>query len=473
MFFQVAMVVVAAVAMLDRAWVAASHGKLVGLLTPLHVLIAVTLGAGVVVMLWRARRARDVYLVDYGCFLGEPRHRVPFGMALEHGRHMPGFVDDESTKFMVRLYERSAIGEETSVPDSYRYMPPERGVEASREEAELVIFSAVDKAFARSTLSPEDIGTLIVTCSFTTLTPEFADVIVNRYKLRADVRSVNLSGMGCSGALICVGLAKNLLQVAPPGSHVLIVATELLSSLFYTGTKREMLLPNVLFRMGAAAMIMSNSPERARFRLGPIVRTLTAAQDRDYRCAFQEEDDEGITGINLSKDLPVAAANALKNHIIAFGPAVLPVSELLRVAFSFLKHMFSSGGEKRAEESCYCPAFHKVFQHFCIHPGGRRVLYEVQRGLGLSDGDMEASHMTLHRFGNMASSSLLYELAYIEAKGRMSEGDQVCMISFSPGIDCSSVVWECIKPAAEPDDGPWAGCIHRYPVQLPKILKRT
>jgi 3-ketoacyl-CoA synthase len=153
MFFQVAMVVVAAVAMLDRAWVAASHGKLVGLLTPLHVLIAVTLGAGVVgvvVMLWRARRARDVYLVDYGCFLGEPRHRVPFGMALEHGRHMPGFVDDESTKFMVRLYERSAIGEETSVPDSYRYMPPERGVEASREEAELVIFSAVDKASRRS-----------------------------------------------------------------------------------------------------------------------------------------------------------------------------------------------------------------------------------------------------------------------------------------------------------------------------------
>ncbi|RCV33551.1 hypothetical protein SETIT_7G091500v2 [Setaria italica] len=461
----------AVVAALQRAWVLVSHGELVGLLTPLHVVMAFTLGAGVV-MLWRVCRSRDVYLVDYGCFLGEPRHRVPFAMALEHGRLMTWFVDDESTKFMVRLYERSAIGEETSVPDSYRYMPPERGVEASREEAELVIFSAVDKAFARSTLNPGDIDTLIVTCSFTTLTPEFADVIVNRYKLRAEVRSVNLSGMGCSGALICVGLAKNLLQVAPPGSHVLIVATEILSSMFYTGTKREMLVPNVLFRMGAAAIIMSNSPERARFRLGPIVRTLTAAKDGDYRCAFQEEDDEGITGINLSKDLPVVAANALKSHIIAFGPAVLPVSVLLRVAFSFLRHRFSSG-EARAEERCYRPAFHNVFQHFCIHPGGRRVLYEVQRGLGLSDGDMEASHMTLHRFGNMASSSLLYELAYIEAKGRMSKGDRVCMISFSPGIDCSSVVWECIKAAAEPGDGPWAGCIHRYPVQLPKILKRT
>ena len=80
--------------------------------------------------------------------------------------------------------------------------------------------------------------------------------------------------------------------------------------MFYAGTKREMLVPNVLFRMGAAAMIMSNSTERARFRLGPVVRTLTAARDRDYRCAFQEEDDEGVTCINLSRDLPAVAASA-------------------------------------------------------------------------------------------------------------------------------------------------------------------
>ncbi|CAO2042186.1 unnamed protein product [Urochloa humidicola] len=453
----------------QRAW-PVSYSELVVLLTPVHVLMLVTLGVIALAMLWRARRPRDVYLVDYGCFLGEPRHRVPLAMAVEHLRHMPWYVDEESASFMLRLYERSGIGEETSVPDSFRYLPPERGVEASCEEAELVIFSAVDKVFSRTTatVKPEDIDTVIVACSFTTLTPAFADVVANRYGLRADVRCVNLSGMGCSGALICVGLARNLLRAAPPGKthHVLIVSTEILSSMFYTGTKREMLVPNVLFRMGAAAMVMSNSPERARFRLGPIVRTLTAARDADYRCAFQEEDDEGITGINLSKDLPVVAANALKGHIISFGPAVLPVHELLRVAFSFLKHRF-------LKHKLYRPAFHKVFRHFCIHPGGRRVLDEVQRGLGLSDADMEASRMTLHRFGNMASSSLLYELAYIEAKGWMQEGDRVCMISFSPGIDCSSVVWECIKPPAEPNDGPWAGCVHRYPVQLPRIVKRS
>ncbi|KAF0908315.1 hypothetical protein E2562_024729 [Oryza meyeriana var. granulata] len=442
---------------------------LVGLL-PVHVVVMVLVILGVAAVLWRIWRPRDVYLVDYGCFLGEPHHRVPFAMVLEHARLMKYLIDEESTNFMARLYEGSGIGEETSLPDSYHYLPPESGMEASREEAELVIFSAVDEVFARTTaLNPEDIDALILACSFTTPTPAFADVVVNRYKLRADVQSVNLSGMGCSGALIAIGLAKNLLQAAPPGKRVLIITTEILSSMFYTGTKREMLVPNVLFRMGAAAMIMSNSPERARFRLGPIMRTLTAAQDRDYRCAFQEEDDEGITGINLSKDLPVVAANALKGHLVSLGLAVLPVSELLRVALSFLKHKLFL-----TEKGCYRPGFHRLFEHFCIHPGGRRVLYEVQRGLGLSDADMEASHMTLHRFGNMASSSLLYELAYVEAKQRMRKGDRVCMISFSPGIDCSSVIWECIQPLPPPAAayGPWAGCIHRYPVQLPKIIAK-
>jgi 3-ketoacyl-CoA synthase len=457
--------------MLESASWTFSNGVIAGLL-PVHVLILVILGAGLAMLLWRLHRAREVYLVDYGCFLGEPRHRVPFATALEHGRLMNKLIDEESLSFMVRLHRKSAIGEETSVPDSFRCIPPDCSIEASRQEAELVIFSAVDKALARSKLNPEDIDTVIVACSFTTVTPVFADVVVNRYKLRDDVQSVNLSGMGCSGALIAIGLARNLLRVAPPGRHVLVIATEILSSMLYTGTKREMLVPNVLFRMGAAAMIMTNSPERARFRLGPIVRTLTAARDSDYRCAFQEEDDEGITGINLSKDLPVVAANALKGHITAFGPAVLPVSELLRVALSIVRNRLFSAGTKE-ERRYYRPAFGKVFQHFCIHPGGRRVLHEVQRGLGLSDRDMEASHMTLHRFGNMASSSLLYELDYIEAKRWMKKGDRLCMISFSPGIDCSSVVWECVKPTADTGSGPWAGCIHRYPVPLPKIVQRA
>ncbi|CAD6238391.1 unnamed protein product [Miscanthus lutarioriparius] len=436
---------------------------------PVHCLLALLLAAAVA-NLRRMGRPKDVYLVEYGCFRPKPWFRAPFATCLEHAHLMPYLVDEESVSFAIRLLERSGLGEETCVPEAYHYMPPDRSLEASRDETELVIFSAVDEVFARTSVKPEEIDVLIVNCSIFTPTPVFAaDMVVNRYKLRADVQNVNLSGMGCSAGLVSVGLAKNLLQTARPGTHVLIVSTEILSSQYYVGTERAMLLPNCLFRMGAAAMILSNSSERARYRLTRLVRTVTAARDADYRCVFQEEDDKGNTGIRLSKDLATTAGHALKSNIAAFGPLVLPASEQLLVALSLLKRKLLSG---RAKVRLYRPDFRTAFEHICIHAGGRGVIDEVQHGLGLSDQDVEASRMTLHRFGNTSSSSVLYELAYIEAKGMMKKGDRIWMISFGAGFDCNSVAWECVKPPADAD-GPWVDSIHRYPVQLPEIVKDT
>ncbi|OEL21810.1 3-ketoacyl-CoA synthase 6 [Dichanthelium oligosanthes] len=434
---------------------------------PVHLLTAVILMAAVA-KLRRARRPRDVYLVEYGCFRPKPCFRAPFATCREHVHLLPYLlVDKESLSFAIRLLERSGLGEETCVPHSYHYMPPDSSLQAAREEAELVIFSAIDEVFAKATVKPADIDVLIVNCSIFTPTPVFVDMVANRYKLRSDVQSLNLSGMGCGAGLVSVGLAKNLLQVAPPGSHVLTVSTEILSSQYYVGSERAMLLPNCLFRMGAAATILSNTPQHARFKLGRVVRTMTAARDADYRCIFQEEDDKGILGVRLSKDLTTTAGNALKRNIVAFGPLVLPASEQILVALSLLKRKLLSW---RGKVRLYRPDFRTAFQHFCIHAGGRAVIDEVQRGLGLSDEDVEASRMTLHRFGNTSSSLVLYELAYTEAKGRMRKGDRVWMISFGSGFECSCVALECVKPAADAD-GPWADCVHRYPVQLPDVGK--
>ena len=75
---------------------------------------------------------------------------------------------------------------------------------AAREEAELVIFSAVDALFAKAASRraagqgrDDDIDVVIVCCSVCAPDPALSDMIVNRYGMRSDVRSVNLSGMGC------------------------------------------------------------------------------------------------------------------------------------------------------------------------------------------------------------------------------------------------------------------------------------
>lgn len=430
-------------------------------LSPAHLFLAGILPAAAVTV-YLMRQPRTVYLVDYACFRGTHHYRMPFASFVEYTRLVPAY-NERSIRFLTRLLERSGLGEETCVPQVHQHIPPYKycTFEAGREEAELVVFSAIDDLFAKTSISPDTIDMLVVNCSAFNPTPSFPDMIINRYRLRSDIRSVHLSGMGCSAGLISAGLARNLLQVAPAGARALVVSTETLSPFYYVGNERAMLLPICLFRMGGAAMLLSTSPTKARFRLASVVRTLTAVDDSSYRCIYQEEDDKGNRGVNLSMDLMVVAGNTLKANITAIAPLVLPVSEQILFALSYVSQKLRKGWIK-----LYVPDFLTAFEHFCVHAGGRAVVDEVQRSLGLSEEHVEPSRMTLHRFGNTSSSSIWYELAYIEAKGRMHRGDRVWMIGFGSGFKCNSAVWECIAPARNAD-GPWAGCIHRYPVHIP------
>ncbi|RLM79439.1 hypothetical protein C2845_PM12G26740 [Panicum miliaceum] len=303
-------------------------------LRPAHMFLAAFLPAAAAVLYLRLR-PRSVYLVDYACFRTNPNCRVPFATFLEHSRVWPGF-DERSVRFMTRLLERSGLGEETCLPYAQHYIPPSRDLESSRAEAELVIFSAIDDLLAKTKMSPQDIDILVVNCSLFAPTPSFTDMIMHRYKLREDVRNVHLAGMGCSAGLISVELARNLLQVAPRGAHALVVSTETITPNYYMGQERAMLLPNCLFRMGGAAALLSTNGANARFRLARVVRTLRGATDSAYHCVYQEEDERGNVGINLSKDLMNIAGDALKANITAMGPLVLPASEQLLFALSFM-----------------------------------------------------------------------------------------------------------------------------------------
>ncbi|KAM3230598.1 hypothetical protein ACQJBY_061022 [Aegilops geniculata] len=431
---------------------------------PVHLFLACFLPAAATVV-YLMLRPRAVYLVDYAGFRTPHTCRIPFASFLEHAKLLPE-LNERSIRFMTRLLERSGLGEETCLPPAHHYIGTHKycTVDAARAEFELVAFSAIDDLLAKTGIAPEAIDILIVNCSLFCPTPSLVDMIVNKYKLRSDIRSMHLSGMGCSAGLIAVGLARNLLQVAPHGAHALVVSTETITPNYYLGTERAMLLPNCLFRIGGAAALLSTSPAKARFRLKHLIRTLTGAQDSAYRCVFQEEDGEGHRGINLSKDLMNIAGDALKANITAMGPLVLPASEQLKFAFSFVARKVINRRVKP-----YIPDFRTAFEHFCIHAGGRAIIDELQKNLGLSDEQVEASRMTLHKFGNTSSSSLWYELGYIEAKGRMRKGDRVWMIGFGSGFKCNGAAWECIQPARNAD-GPWATSIHKYPVDIPDVL---
>lgn len=166
---------------------------------------------------------------------------------------------------------------------------------------------------------------------------------------------------------------------------------------------------------------------------------------------------------------------ALKTNITTLGPLVLPFSEQLIFFATLIWRHLSGGGNKSggggsqpslsASKKPYIPDYKLAFEHLCVHAASKTVLEELQRNLELSSTNMEASRMTLHRFGNTSSSSIWYELAYLEAKERVRRGDRIWQLAFGSGFKCNSLVWKSMGRVRKPSkNNPWLDCIDRYPL---------
>lgn len=430
--------------------------------------VTVILCSGLMVLLgffYLMTRPRKVYLVDFACYKPGPQLMCTRKRSAEITKKT-GVFTQENLDFMKRILEGSGLGEKTYFPEAFFNYPPDPGMAEARKEAEMVMFGATDELLEKTGVKAKDIGILVVNCGCFCPTPSLSSMIVNRYKLRANILSYNLGGMGCSAGVISIDLAKYHLQVLR-NSYALVVSTENLTLNAYRGNNPSMLVANALFRLGGTAILLSNKPSdrrRSKYELSHIVRTHKGAEDKFYNCAVQQEDEVNKVGIALSKDLMIVAGEALKSNIVTLAPLILPMSEKLLYIIKLCARKYLNKKIKP-----YVPDLKLALEHFCIHAGGRGVLDAVQKALDLNERQLEPSRMTLYRFGNTSTSSIWYELAYSEAKGRVKKGDRAWQISFGAGFKCNSAVWRALKdidPSKEKNC--WTDEIDEFPFQVPK-----
>ncbi|XP_057431828.1 3-ketoacyl-CoA synthase 15 isoform X2 [Lotus japonicus] len=331
-----------------------------------------------------------------------------------------GNFNDTAIEIQERVLKKSGIGDETYMPKGVFRPGYRTSLKDGRQEASMVMFGAVKDLLAATKVKPKDIRILIVNCGILNTTPSLSSMIINHFKMRHDIQSFNLGGMGCAAGITAIDLAKDLLD-AYPSSYALVVSTEAVSYTWYSGNDTDMLLPNCFFRMGAAAIMLSNfrlDRWRAKYELKQLVRTHKGMDNKSYQSIRLKEDSEGRKGISVSKDVIEVGGNALKDNITTLGPLL-------------------------------------AFEHVCIVATSKKVLDEVQKNLELMEEYMEASRKTLERFGNTSSSSNWYELAYLEFEERVKKGDRVCQIAAGSGFMCNSVVWKALKNVGRPNQSPW------------------
>ncbi|XP_021897116.1 3-ketoacyl-CoA synthase 20-like [Carica papaya] len=413
-------------------------------------------------------RPRKVYVINFTCYKAEPAQICSTEIFMELSSRTRRFTK-ESLDFQRKILERSGFGEKTYAPKALMQIPFKQCMDEARKETETVMFGAINELFAKTGIKPRDIGILVVNSSLFNPTPSLSATIVNHYKFKGNILSYNLGGMGCSAGLISIDLVKELFQVHP-NCYALVVSTENLTQNWYFGNNRSMLLTNCLFRVGGAAILLSNRSSdhyRAKYQLFCSLRTQNASDDKSFNCVLQKEDESQKVGIELNKDLKVVAGEALKTNITTLGPLVLPMFEQLRFLINFVARKFLKMKMIRP----YVPNFKLAFEHFCIHTGGKSVLDEIEKSLKLDQWHMEPSRMTLYRYGNTSSSSLWYELAYCEAKGRINKGDRVWQIGFGSGFKCNSVVWYALNSInSAGENNPWNDELKEFPIQSAEII---
>ncbi|KAL6269373.1 hypothetical protein ACE6H2_026284 [Prunus campanulata] len=374
-----------------------------------------------------------VFLLDFSCFKPNPNQKCSY-KASEHFVFRTNRFSEESQEFMRKIYLKSGLGDETYAPKFVFQPNPKADLKSAMDEAQEGMFSSINSLLSKTNIDPSLIDCLIVTCGSFSPMPSLTALIVNHFKLKSDVKTYNLSGMGCSSGVMSIDLAANVLKQSQKIGYALVVIIETITLNWYY--------------------------ELPRWNSFTRFETHHGANDRAYKAAFQEEDDKGCTGFSLTKDLIPVAGMFLREHIKILGPRVLPLSQLGLYVYSVIRSTMTRGASKPI-----VPDFTKAFDHFCIHTGGKAVIEQVGRVLRLGEEFTEPARMILHRFGNTSSSLVFYELAYLEAKGRVKKGDRVWMLGFGTGFKVGSLVWKALLDLGNERDNPWSDCIDRYPLK--------
>ncbi len=256
------------------------------------------------------------------------------------------------------------------------------------------------RAVDRLGLDPQGIGTMVSSSLYSLGCPTLAHRLADHYAMDPTTDKYHITGVGCASAVPLMRLAASSLH-QHPGRDSLIVAAESMSSILMHATDedpRAKTVGSAIFGDGCAAAVISADPDAD----GPMILASQVHQIGGtlgaVSLAFSAEDSY----LHLARELPDLAGAGL--------PAV---------ADKFLR----GNGLERA-----------AIDHWLLHPGGRRIIENVQSALALSDEQAELSWEALANHGNMGTPSIFYVLQDTMTRRDPQPGERGLAVTIGPGV---------------------------------------
>ncbi len=247
-------------------------------------------------------------------------------------------------------------------------------------------------------INPREI-THLVTVSCTGLSAPGLDLqVMELMDLPKQIFRTSINFMGCYAAIHALRLAHALCQ-SEKQAKVMIVCTELCSLHFQKDATMDNIASSLLFGDGAAAVLVTSDDFPAKgLRLESFYSEVLTKGKKDMAWELSS------SGFQMT----------LSNYI----------PELIEEDFaSLVKTALDQAGVRQSE-----------ITHWCIHPGGKKILESIHKSLRFDDGQLEKSYEVMKNFGNMSSPTILFVLEkMIKALGA-GEPAKIFGAAFGPGL---------------------------------------
>jgi len=256
---------------------------------------------------------------------------------------------------------------------------------------------AAEKCLERAGMRPDEVD-LIITVSCTGfMIPSLDAHLINLMGFRSNVRRMPFTELGCAAGAMALGRAADFLK-ANPGGNVLIIAVELPSLTFQRkDISQANLISSILFGDGAAAVLVTGRQSQ-----GPKIMVSETYTFPDSLGAMGFDLRDSGFHILLAKDVP----------------------EMIGAKIRDLIYGFLERHDKKFQD----------IKGWILHPGGARLLGNVEIALGLTKCQTQPSWDVLGNVGNLSSATILFILQEWLEKRPLKSGEYALAAAFGPGF---------------------------------------
>jgi predicted naringenin-chalcone synthase len=248
-------------------------------------------------------------------------------------------------------------------------------------------------------MTPEDIDLFLVCTCTGYLCPDLGSRLIGHMNFRRNVQRGPMLGLGCAGALPTLQRAWDFAK-ARPGRNALMLAVEICSASYYLDNTLETVVGNAICADGAAAFVLTTHPRNGTH--GPEVIDFETCLSPEYLGKVGFEQKQGKLRIILAAEIRDIAAPMIER-------ALAPLLE--------------RNGLKPSD-----------IRFWVAHPGGRKVIDNVQSYLGLREDQLRFSKNVMRNYGNMSSPTVMFVLEEVVRKGNPQPGDWGVMVALGPGM---------------------------------------